>query len=86
LFFKLFDPGLYFAHNEGLLTVSKKKQKIIWTEERYIIDAKWKLIDANNPSDDDWIRVLHLRRKAEAGDKETARIKEMENTQMMVVA
>ncbi len=35
---------------------------------------------------DDWIRAGRLRKKAEAGDKEAAKkLKEMENTQMMVV-
>ncbi len=37
-------------------------------------------------ADDDWIRAGRLRKKAEAGDKEAAKkLKEMENTQMMVV-
>ncbi len=35
---------------------------------------------------DDWIRSNRLRKKAEAGDKEAAKkLKELENTQMMVV-
>ncbi len=34
---------------------------------------------------DDWIRSNRLRKKAEAGDKEAAKkLKELENTQMMV--
>ncbi len=37
-------------------------------------------------ADDDWIRAGRLRKKAEAGDKEAAKkLKEMDNTQMMVV-
>ena len=63
----------------------KKMKKAIFMT---IFDDDEKIIEEipMTAADDDWIRAGRLRKKAETGDKEAAKkLKEMENTQMMVV-